>query len=179
MSVKFIFISKCQILEALINLMLLLNNSKNSKVEEFKLVFIEQIKSNLLEVFKDEIRQIIMEELKETEKLSSTVSLLDKQVNKLSKDNMAFQEKCKSLEYLVECNEQFSRRTCQRISNIPCEKDEVSKKVLEKVKRLVNNAGIDIPDSNIDRVHRIGPKEDKNHCNHCKAHNIKASHVFI
>ena len=29
------------------------------KVEEFKLAFIEQIKSNFWEVFKDEIRQII------------------------------------------------------------------------------------------------------------------------
>ena len=35
------------------------------KVEEFKLAFIEQIKSNLREVFKDEIRQIIKKELKE------------------------------------------------------------------------------------------------------------------
>ena len=62
---------------------------------------------------------------------------------------------------MVECNEQYSRRTWLRITNIPCEKDETSEKVLEKIKRLVNEAGVDIPDSNIDRAHRIGPKKDK------------------
>ena len=43
------------------------NAAVEEKVEEFKLAFIEQIKSNLRDVFKDEIRQIIKEELKEIE----------------------------------------------------------------------------------------------------------------
>ena len=137
------------------------NAAVAEKVEEFKLAFIEQMKSNLREVFKDEIRQIIKEELKEIEKLSSTVSLLQKHVNTLRESNVALQEKCNNLEHLVECNEQYSRRTCLRITNIPCEKDETSEKVLEKIKRLVNEAGVDIPDSNIDRAHRIGPKKEK------------------
>ena len=59
------------------------NAAVAEKVEEFKLAFIEQMKSNLREVFKDEIRQIVKEELKEIEKLSSTVSLLQKHVNTL------------------------------------------------------------------------------------------------
>ena len=62
---------------------------------------------------------------------------------------------------MVECNKQYSRRTCLRITNIPCEKDETSEKVLEKIKRLLNEAGVDIPDSNIDRAHCIGPKKEK------------------
>ena len=37
----------------------------------------------------------------------------------------------------------------------------MSKKVLEKVKKLVNEARVYIPHSNIDRAHRIGPKKDK------------------
>ena len=76
------------------------------KVEEFKLAFIEQMKSNLREIFKDEIRQIIKEELKEIDKLLSTVSLLQKHVNALRESNVALQEKCNTLEHLVECNEQ-------------------------------------------------------------------------
>ena len=51
--------------------------------------------------------------------------------------------------------------TCLRITNVPCEKDETSEKVLEKVKKLVNEAGVDVPDSNIDRAHCIGPKKKK------------------
>ena len=50
---------------------------------------------------------------------------------------------------------------CLQIKNIPREKDETSEKVLEKIKRLVNEAGVNIPDSNIDRAHCIGPKKDK------------------
>ena len=133
------------------------NAAVGEKVEEFKLAFTEEIKSNLREVFKDEIRQIIKEELKETEKLSSTVSLLQNHVNTVRKSNVALQEKCKNLEHFVECNEQYSRRTCLRIISISGEKDETLEEVLEKVKRLVNEAWFDIPDSNTDRAHRIGP----------------------
>lgn len=52
--------------------------------------------------------------------------------------------------------EQYSQRTRLRITKIPSEKDKTSEKVLEKVKKLLNKAGIDIPDSNIDRAHCIG-----------------------
>ena len=63
--------------------------------------------------------------------------------------------------------------TCLRITNVPCEKDETSEKVLEKVKKLVNEAGVDVPDSNIDRAHCIGPKKkQKKTGNYCKIRNI-------
>ena len=41
------------------------------------------------------------------------------------KSNVALQEKCKNLEHLVECNKQYSRRTCLQITNIRNEKDEM------------------------------------------------------
>ena len=52
------------------------NAAVEEKVEESKLVFIEQIKSNLREFFKYETRQIIKEEPKGIEKLSLNVYLL-------------------------------------------------------------------------------------------------------
>ena len=52
-------------------------------VKEFELTFTEQMKSNLQEVFKDEIRRIMKKELQEVGKLSSTLSLLQKHVNTL------------------------------------------------------------------------------------------------
>ena len=51
------------------------------EVEEFKLAFTEQIKSNLREILKDEIRHILKKDLKVIKKVSSTVSLLYKHVN--------------------------------------------------------------------------------------------------
>ena len=130
------------------------------------------MKSNLREVFKDEIRRIIKEQLKEIEKLSLTVSLLQKHVDILRESNVALQEKSKNLEHLVECNEQYSPRTCLRITNIPFEKDKTSKKVLEKFKKLVNEAGVDILDSNINRAQRTGPKKRQKTGNHHKVYNI-------
>ena len=59
------------------------NAAVEEQVEEFRLVIIEQMKSNLQEVFKDEIKQIIKEELKEIEKLSSTVTLFQRHLNSL------------------------------------------------------------------------------------------------
>ena len=52
------------------------NAAVEEKLEESKLAFIEQIKSNLREFFKDETRQIIKEEPKGIEKLSLNVYLL-------------------------------------------------------------------------------------------------------
>ena len=109
------------------------NAAVQAKVEEFKPVFIEQTKPNLREVFEDEIKQIIKEDLKEIEKISSTVCLLQKLVNKLKKSNVAFQKKCSNLKHLMECNEQHSWRTCLKINNIPCEKNETSEKLFGKV----------------------------------------------
>ena len=52
------------------------NAAVEEKLEESKLAFIEQIKSNLREFFKDETRQIVKEEPKGIEKLSLNVYLL-------------------------------------------------------------------------------------------------------
>ena len=60
-------------------------------------------------------------------------------------------------------NEQYRRRTCIRITNIPCEEKETSEEVLKKVKKLIKEeAEVYIPEENIDRVHRVGPKKNKN-----------------
>ena len=69
-----------------------INAAVEEKIQEFKLTFTEQMKSDLREVF--QIRQIIKEKLQEIEKLSLTVSLLQKHVNTLSESDVALQVKC-------------------------------------------------------------------------------------
>ena len=54
-------------------------------------------------------------------------------VNVLKERTEGLQEKYSNLEHLVKCNDHYARRTCLRITNIPCEKDGMSEKVLEKV----------------------------------------------
>ena len=73
----------------------------------------------------------------------------------------ALQKKCSELELSIDNNEQYSRRTCFRITNIPCEEKETSEKVLKKKKKLINEeAEVDIPEKTVDRAHHVGPKKN-------------------
>ena len=60
----------------------------------------------------------------------------------------------------VKCdaNEQYSRRTSLRINNIPLPDDgnETADDCMEKVKTLISETGVDIPDTFLDRAHRVG-----------------------
>ena len=112
-----------------------LHAAVQAKVEEFKVPFIKEIKSNLKEIFKDEIKAIIKEELSNLEKVSSTVSMLQKHVTSLKQSNIELQKRCSDLEVFVDNNEQYSRRTCLRITNMSCEENESSEDVLRKVKK--------------------------------------------
>ena len=51
--------------------------------------------------------------------------------------------------------EQYDRRLCIRVESVPTTDNETSEKVLKKVQSLINDAECDIPDSVIDRAHRI------------------------
>ena len=111
------------------------NAAVQAKFEEFKEAFIEQIKSNLKEIFNYEIGEIIKEELSDLEKVSLTVNLLQKHVSSLKESNIVLQKKCSDLELSIDNNEQYSRRTCLRITDIPCEEKETNEEVLKKVKK--------------------------------------------
>ena len=54
-------------------------------------MFIEQIKSSLKVILKDEIREIIKKELSNLENISATVNLLQKHVSSLLESNIALQ----------------------------------------------------------------------------------------
>ena len=105
---------------------------------------------------------MIKEELSELERVSSPVNLLQKHVSSLKESNIALQKKCSDLELSIDNNEHYSRRTCLRITNIPCEEKETSEEVLKKVKKLIKEeAEVGIPEETIDRSHRAGPKKNK------------------
>ena len=83
-------------------------------------------------------------------------------MSSLKASNVALQKKCSDLELSIDNNEEYSRRTCLRITNIPCEEKETSEEVLKKVKNLINEeADVEIPEETIDRAHRVGPKKNK------------------
>ena len=77
------------------------NGAVQAKLEEFNEVFIEQIKSNLKEIFKDETRDIIKEEFSDPEKVSSIVNLLQKHVSSLMKSNIVLRKNILNLSFLL------------------------------------------------------------------------------
>ena len=118
------------------------NAAVQTKLEEFKEAFIEQIKSNLKGIFKDGVREIIKEELSDLESVSSTVNLPQIHVSSLKESNIALQKKCFELELSTDNNEQYSRSACLRITNIPCEEKETSEEVPKKVKKLMKKQSL-------------------------------------
>ena len=79
--------------------------------------------------------------------LQKTVEVLNEQCSKLQKD---INTKCDELE-------QYSRRQCLRIEGIVKPQKEKSEDVINLVKECFDEADIDIPDTVLDRAHRIGP----------------------
>ena len=66
--------------------------------------------------------------------------------------------------------EQYDRRLCLRIDGLPTKANESSDDVLDSVKSLFKEAKVDIPESIIDRGHRIGSGYlDASSNNYCKS----------
>ena len=67
-------------------------------------------------------------------------------------------------------NEQYGRRLCVRIDEIPTQNKESSENVLHKVTKMWSKAGVEIPNEVVDRPHRIGLSyTDKNSNIACKS----------
>ena len=85
-------------------------------------------------------------------------------MSSLKESNIALQKNKKrfGLELSVENDEQYSHRTCLRITSIPCEEKGTREEVLKKLQKIINEeAEVDIPEETIDRAHCVGPKKKK------------------
>ena len=79
--------------------------------------------------------------------LQNNVEVLNEQCSKLQKD---INTKCEELE-------QYSRRQCLRFQGIVKPRKEKVEDVINLVKDCFAEADVDIPDTVLDRAHRIGP----------------------
>ena len=75
--------------------------------------------------------------------------MLQKHIIEIKKQNLTNQSE-------IEEVEQYGGRQCLRFEGVPTEQNETSDKVLSKVVDMCKEAGGDIPDTVIDRAHRIG-----------------------
>ena len=129
-----------------------LQNYIDKKFDEFKVNI--SINNELLTEFKNEIKQEIdlvgekfeqklLSISKENDAVKEEVINLKKENERLSSD---LEELC-----------QYGRRLCLRIDNVAVLERESSEEVLKSVKSLIEKSGEVIPDSTLDRAHRIGP----------------------
>ena len=88
-----------------------------------------------------------------------------REIDKLKLSNSQLEGRVAILEHLVKVQEakyddieQYGRRLCLRVNDVPLTKDETSKEVEDKLKEEFINMGLNLPENAIDRAHRIGRK---------------------
>ena len=130
--------------------------------EELKSYLDEQFDNladkNDISAMKQEVMASITNMVKEQ---GDKLTALEETIDVLEAKNAMLESHVVQLRSNQESQEQYSRRLCLRIDGIrfPANgNQESSDDVLEKVKHVFNEIGVEVPDAVIDRAHRIGPK---------------------
>ena len=124
----------------------LIDNKLEVKLNEFNERFLREMRESFIGELKKEIRNIIQGEVAE---ISSTVSMLQKQIIELKHTNLELSKQSDD-------NEQYQRRLCLRLEGIPYSKSESAEVVFKKVEKVLKDAGCPVPGVVFDRAHRIG-----------------------
>ena len=108
--------------------------------------------------------------MKKTENLNDKLTKQNSTISVLQNNVEVLNEQCSKLRKVIntKCHEleQYSRRQCFRIEGIVKKRKEKVEDVINLVKNCFVEADVDIPDTVLDRAHRIGPvykdKSDQN-----------------
>ena len=99
------------------------------------------------------------------DKLVKKIVEQGREIDKLKLSNSQLEGRVAILEHLVKVQEakyddieQYGRRLCLRVNDVPLTKDETSKEVEDKLKGEFISMGLNLPENAIDRTHRIGRK---------------------
>eukprot|EP00795_Rhopilema_esculentum_P010407 gene10407-19108_t len=133
------------------------------------MVVSEELKSYLNEQFhnladKKDITEMKQEIMALVTSMMEKITSLETNINVLESKNAILESHIAHLKSNQESHEQYSRRLCLRIDGIGFPEDsnqETSENVLQKVKHVFTEIGVDVPDTVIDRAHRIGPKSSR------------------
>ena len=124
-------------------------NDINNKYDKLKATLSNYTVEKFKEVLKEEISKINDKLEGKIHQICQDKSFLQEQIRELKKENRAIAAS-------YEETEQYSRRLCLRIDGVPTVDRQTSSDVLEKVKKICAESNLEIPDSNLDRAHRIG-----------------------
>ena len=129
----------------------------DSKLEDMKKKLINELRENIMEDLKNEIKDMFVSQQNIITTLESTVVMLQEHVTILKGSNENLLER-------IDENEQYGRRLCLRIEDVETAPNESSQDVLEKVHELIQKTeNCDIPSWSVDRAHRIGKKYINKH----------------
>ena len=107
--------------------------------------------NNVINDLKKEITVQIQKEVsKRCKEIESENKMLKEQVAELSKLSIQNHSKNEKLE-------QYGRRLCLRVDEIPAVNNESSDDVMNLTKSLFEEAKFSVPENVLDRAHRIGP----------------------
>ena len=118
----------------------------------------------------ESLRETIVEQNTKIETLEAKVVLLESYIKCIERNEQlakrheealeSNEERIEQLELKADDMEQYQRRLCLRINWVEQEADESASKCLQKVKKIFKDLEVDIPDSVIDRAHRIGKERE-------------------
>ena len=129
----------------------ILLNMLEQKFDQLKEKFVEDIKHILVDEIKKEMCGFVTEQTKKVEELESTTCMLQNHIMTLKEENLKLAKQ-------VDEVEQYGRRLCLRIEGVPSKTNETSVDVMESVMEIIKETGESISEDNVDRAHRIGRK---------------------
>ena len=103
----------------------------------------------------NELKQDLITEIKLLIQLE-VEKVVKKQKEEFDESVIKLQERITTLEQEKDDLEQYGRRVCVRIDDVPVESEETAESVFEKVGKFLGEVCPDVPVSCIDRAHRIG-----------------------
>ena len=110
----------------------------------------------MLTEFLDKIEEKIESKVRDgVEVLIPRVIALERRVESLESSMVVLEH----LHKKVDENEQYSRRTCLRILNVPLPKNDGKENYENKMKQIMNDMDCGLNPDDIDCTHRIGPKK--------------------
>ena len=103
----------------------------------------------------NELKQDLITEIKLLIQLE-VEKVVKKQKEEFDETVIKLQERITTPEQEKDDLEQYGRRVCVRIDDVPVESEETAESIFEKVGKLLGEACPDVPVSCTDRAHRIG-----------------------
>ena len=129
----------------------------DSKFADLKEKFVKELKEDLL----SSITSLINEQNRQIENLNDKLTKQNSTISVLQNNVEVLNEQCSKLrkDINTKCDEleQYSRRQCLRIEGIVKSRKEKVEDVINLVEDCFAEADVDIPDTVLDRTHRIGP----------------------